>query len=423
MNRINSKSPDTDRRRNKNKIISFLTVLLAVVCAVVLWFFAIDYDSPDFSKTFTNIEIGVTGEAELRQNLGYTLLEQPNLTVDVTIVGKRTDVNQVRASDITAVIDLSSVAAAGMNKFSVQISAPNGTTVASQSVNEIRLYVDNFISQQYVVNIRKMSYVLDENLYIDTVNCSPASVTVWGPANELEKISGAYLDLELGELVNSVKASADVKLLDINKQEIDNPYIFIENSTVTASVSVYVEKDIPVKVNLTGGIYSSLTADIRCDMETVRFKGTVEQMANVSEYVISIDETATDLDLPIKLLINPPAGVTNVSESRYATVLITVPDMGKREMVISSENIEFINIPEGFDAKGLEDVVIQLRGLQDVLNELTEEDIAITVDMSLLGELTAGEMVVPVTVTEVPDDISGVFVHNKDAYTVKIVIK
>ncbi len=423
MNRINSKSPDTDRRRNKNKIISFLTVLLAVVCAVVLWFFAIDYDSPDFSKTFTNIEIGVTGEAELRQNLGYTLLEQPNLTVDVTIVGKRTDVNQVRASDITAVIDLSSVAAAGMNKFSVQISAPNGTTVASQSVSEIRLYVDNFISQQYVVNIRKMSYVLDENLYIDTVNCSPASVTVWGPANELEKISGAYLDLELGELVNSVKASADVKLLDINKQEIDNPYIFIENSTVTASVSVYVEKDIPVKVNLTGGIYSSLTADIRCDMETVRFKGTVEQMANVSEYVISIDETATDLDLPIKLLINPPAGVTNVSESRYATVLITVPDMGKREMVISSENIEFINIPEGLDAKGLEDVVIQLRGLQDVLNELTEEDIAITVDMSLLGELTAGEMVVPVTVTEVPDDISGVFVHNKDAYTVKIVIK
>ena len=423
MNRINSKSPDTDRRRNKNKIFSFLTVLLAVVCSVVLWFFAIDYDSPDFSKTFTNIQIGGTGEAELRQNLGYTLLEQPNLTVDVTIVGKRTDVNQVRASDITAVIDLSSVAAAGMNKFNVQISAPNGTTVASQSVSEIRLYVDNFISQQYVVNIRKMSYVLDENLYIDTVNCSPASVTVWGPANELEKISGAYLDLELGELVNSVKASADVKLLDINKQEMDNPYIFIENSTVTASVSVYVEKDIPVKVNLTGGIYSSLTADIRCDMETVRFKGTVEQMANVREYVISIDETATDLDSPIKLLINPPAGVTNISENKYATVLITVPDMGKRDMVISSENIEFINIPEGFDAKALENVVIQLRGLQDVLNELTEEDIALTVDMSLLGELIAGEMVVPVTVTEIPDDISGVFVHNKEAYTVKIVIK
>lgn len=423
MNRINNKPPEADRRKNKNKIVSLLTLILAVGCAVVLWFFAIDYDSPDFSKTFTNIEIGVTGEAELRQNLGYTLLEQPDLTVDVTIVGKRTDVNRVRASDITAVIDLSSVAAAGMNKFSVQISAPNGTAVASQSVSEIRLYVDNFVSQQYVVNIRKMSYVLDENLYIDTVNCSPASITVWGPANELEKISGAYLDLELGELVNSVKASADVKLLDINKQEINNPYIFIENSTVTASVSVYVEKDIPVKVNLTGGIYSSLTADIRCDTETVRFRGTVEQMANVSEYVISIDETATDLDSPIKLLINPPAGVSNVSENKYATVLIAVPDMGKREMVISAENVEFINIPEGFDAKALEDVVVQLRGLQDVLNVLTEDNISVTVDMSLLGDLTAGEITVPVIVTEKNNDISGVFVHNRDAYTVRIVIK
>ncbi len=423
MNRINSKAPDNDRRKNKNKIVSFLTVLLAVGCAIVLWFFAIDYDSPDFSKTFTNIEIGVTGEAELRENLGYTLLEQPNLTVDVTIVGKRTDVNRVRASDITASIDLSSVAAAGMNRFTVQISAPNGTTVSSQSVSELRLYVDNFISKQYVVNIRKMSYVLDEHLYIDTVNCSPAAITVWGPANELEKISGAFLDLELGELVNSVKASANVKLLDLNKQEVNNPYIFIENNTVTASVSVYVEKDIPVKVNLTGGVYSGLTADIRCDMETVKFRGTVEQMANVTEYVISIDETATDLDSPIKLLINPPAGVTNVSESQYATVLISVPDMGKREMVIESENIEFINIPEGYDAKALEDVIVELRGVQDVLDGLTEEDISVTVDMSLLGALTAGEITVPVTVTETPTDISGVFVHNRNAYTVRIVIK
>lgn len=423
MNRTNNKPPENQRRKNKSKIVSFLTVLLAVVCSVVLWFFAIDYDSPDYSKTFTNIEIGVTGEDELRRNLGYTLLEQPNLTVDVTIVGKRTDVNQVRASDITAVIDLSSVAAAGMNKFSVQISAPNGTSVASQSVNEIRLYVDNFISKQFPVNIRNMSYVLDENLYIDTVNCSPATVTVWGPENELEKISGAYIDLELGELVNSVKASANVQLLDLNKQEVNNPYIIAETQSVTASVSVYVEKDIPVKVSFTGGIYSSVTADIRCDTETVRFRGTVERMANIREYVIGIDETATDLDSPIKVLINPPAGITNVGENQYATVLITVPDMGKREMVIPSGNIDFINIPDGFDAKALEDITIELRGLQDILNSLTEDDISVTVDMSVLGELSAGELTVPVTVTISADDVSGVYVYNRNSYTVLIVIK
>lgn len=410
-------------RADKNKIATFFTVLLAVISAIVLWFFAIDYDSPDYSKTFTNIPIGVTGEAELRQNLGYTLLDQPNLTVDVTIAGKRTDVNRVRASDITAVIDLSSVAAAGENKFSVQITAPNGTTVSSQSVREIRLYVDNFVSRQFMVQVRNMSYVLAENLYIDTVNCSPATVTVWGPENELEKISGAYVDLELGELVNSVKATANVKLLDLNKREVNNTYIFVENNTVTTSVSVYVEKDIPVKVNLTGGILSSLTADIRCDLQTVRFRGTVEQMENVREYVVNVDETDTAFDSPIKLSINPPAGITNVSESKYATVLISVPDIGKRDMVISSKNIEFINIPEEYDAKALEDMVIQLRGLQDILDTITEEDISVTVDMSQLGEIAAGNMTVPVTVTVSNEEISGVFVYNKNAYTVQIVIK
>ena len=161
---------------NKGKIFTFLTALLAFISAIVLWFFAIDYDSPDYTKTFSNIKVEVTGLAELRQSMGYTLLEEPDLTVDVTIAGKRTDVNQVRSSDITASIDLSAVAAAGENKFEVQITSPNGTTVASQSVNEVRLYVDNFISKQYTVKVRNMSYVLAENLYIDTVTCSPATV-------------------------------------------------------------------------------------------------------------------------------------------------------------------------------------------------------------------------------------------------------
>lgn len=420
----NTNTPNnTAHRTDKRKIVSFFTVLLAVISAIVLWFFAIDYDSPDYSKTFTNIAVGVTGETELRQNLGYTLLEQPNLTVDVTITGKRTDVNKVRASDITAVIDLSSVAAAGENKFSVQITAPNGTAVVSQSVSEVRLYVDNFISRQLMVKVRNMSYVLAENLYIDTVNCSPAAITVWGPENELDKISAAYVDLELGELVNSVKASANVKLLDLNKQEINNSYIFVENSMVTTSVSVYVEKEIPVKVNLTGGILSSLTADIRCDIQSVLFRGTVEQMANVKEYVINIDETDTTFDSPIKLLINPPAGVTNSGEDQYATVLISVPDIGKRDIVIPSKNVTFLNIPEGYDAKALEDVIIQLRGLQDVLDTLTEEDISVTVDMSMLGELAEGSMTVPVTVTVSNENISGVFVYNRNGYTVQIVIK
>lgn len=408
---------------NKGKIFTFLTALLAFISAIVLWFFAIDYDSPDYTKTFSNIKVEVTGLAELRQTMGYTLLEEPDLTVDVTIAGKRTDVNQVRSSEITASIDLSAVAAAGENKFEVQITSPNGTTVASQSVNEVRLYVDNFISKQYTVKVRKMNYVLAENLYIDTVTCSPATVTVWGPENELEKISGAYVDLEMGELVNSIKVTSTAKLLDINNAEVDNPYIYIANSSVTSSVSVYMEKEVPVRVKLTGGLYSELTADIRCDMDTVLLRGTVERMANIKEYVIEIDETDTQFDSPIKVLISPPNGVVNSGEEQYATVLLSIPDIGKREMVLESNKVEFVNMPEEIDAKALEDIAVELRGLQDVLDLLTEEDISVTIDMSMLGDLSEGTATVPVTVSISNEDVSGVFVYNRNAYTVQIIIK
>jgi hypothetical protein len=227
----------------------------------------------------------------------------------------------------------------------------------------------------------------------------------------------------LGELVNSVKATGDVKLSDLNNYTVNNPYIILENTKVTASVSVYVEKEVPIRISLVGGVYNTLTADVRCDRETVLLRGTVEQMANVKEHVIEIDETDTHFDLPIKLLINPPAGVTNVSDSMYATVLISVPDIGKLDMVINSKNVEFLNMPEGMDAKALANVVIQLRGLQDVLDTISEEDISVTVDMSALGELTAGNITVPVTVSIKNDEVSGVFVYNKSSYTVQIAIK
>ncbi len=412
-----SNSPD------RQKLIAFGTMLLAIVCAVVLWFFAIDYDTPDYAKKFSKIPIDVIGEKELRETLGYTLMSQPELTVDVTLVGKRTDINKLRTSDITAVIDLSSVVEPGVNKFTVQITAPNGTTVTNPSLQEVRLYVDNFVSKEFAVSVRNMSYVLAENLYIDKVVSSPAVVTVWGPESELETISGAFVDLQLGELVNSVKATAEVKLFNDQKQEVNNPYIVLQNEIVTTSVSVYSEKEVPVRISLTGGIFSTLTANVRCDTETIKLRGSVEKMEGISEYIIEIDETDTEFDSPVKVLINPPAGVVSVSEQKYATVLISAPDVGKADFVIPAEQIKFINVKEGMVVEATEDLVINLRGLYDILEKVNPEDISVTVDMARFGNISAGTATVPVTVEIANKDIAGVFVYNKNAYSVQIDIK
>ena len=91
--------------------------------------------------------------------------------------------------------------------------------------------------------------------------------------------------------------------------------------------------------------------------------------------------------------------------------------------MISSQIVEFINLPDGMDAKALADITVELRGLQDVLDALTEEDISVTVDMSMLGEFSEGTATVPVTVSISNEDVSGVFVYNKNAYTVQIITK
>ena len=66
---------------------------------------------------------------------------------------------------------------------------------------------------------------------------------------------------------------------------------------------------------------------------------------------------------------------------------------------------------------------MEVRGLYDVISGMTSDDISVYVDMSALGELSKGVYAVPVTVEITNEELSGVFIYNRNAYIVRITLK
>ena len=81
----------------KSKLIS---VLLSVAMAFGLWYYVITVISPDTTDTFYDIPVVLVGETALEER-GLMVTSVSNTTVDLTLTGNRSDLNQLTRENIT----------------------------------------------------------------------------------------------------------------------------------------------------------------------------------------------------------------------------------------------------------------------------------------------------------------------------------
>ena len=84
-------------RRNS---YSFLVLLFSVFVALLLWFYVQEAEAPDYKKTFTGVDVEL-------QSLysSFSVIEGGENTVDITLIGKRSDLNRIQGFRDRAVTD------------------------------------------------------------------------------------------------------------------------------------------------------------------------------------------------------------------------------------------------------------------------------------------------------------------------------
>ncbi len=415
---------DVSKKRNEGAMTPLHSLFALIICAllsVVLWLYVMDYDSPDFEKKFSQVPVKVTGVSELSQNSGMTLLSDVEFEFEVTVSGKKGEVNSLRTEDIQATIDVSNVYTPGGVYIPINVMVPNGISVKSQSVESAYVVIDQRVSMEIPVKAELFGYTLPENGVMEDPVIAPETVTLLGPKAKLEKIDHAYVRIEPGELAGSVTVNAEYVLRDSQNAVIqDISYITKVDSSVSVTVPVLATKMLPIKVQFIGGVFGTDNAVIKLSETSVKVVGTSMALASLDEIVLNIDETTLD---PVSTLIKKiilPDGIKNASGYDTVTVNITLNQMGRR--TVSAERVDFVlkNVPEGIDVQFITETLhIEFFGPVDLMRYFDSNSFTVEVDLEGM-HLESGENIfVPVNVVINPD-VQGVYVSGD--YSVNIIV-
>ncbi|HAN21128.1 MAG: hypothetical protein A2Y15_02760 [Clostridiales bacterium GWF2_36_10] len=404
----------------KKKPYYYIVIVSAFLGALILWFYVIGYDTAIFEREIPGVSVTITGIDKLRENKQFMITEDINIEISVTIAGKRSEINNLKAEDLTAMIDVSEVDKAGYNDIDINVTAPNGIGIKAQSLISVQLYLDEFILKTVPVSVITSDYILPEGLKIGQKDVNPVVVTVEGPKSEIDKINSAYVELSLGEVTGSITAYGPMFLKYDNGEPVTNKYVKLNKEDAYVYISVEKEKTVPVKIALTGGIFTSESAVITLSQEYITISGNINLIDSISQVTINLDETAYDLRDTIKetLFLRPllPAGVEIVSGEVQITAEIKIPDITKKKFSVSVDEINVTQI-DGANIIPTSGVTVTVVGNREILSGMMKDQITASIDAAGVFFDDDGNEVAYVDFT-FADEIYGVYVYGE--YTVRV---
>lgn len=378
----------------KWKILIFIVALFG---ALVLWIYAIGYDTQDAAGSFRGIPVEITGV----NSSGYTVagISDFSLNIDADVAGTRSVLNGVSVSDFRAYVDISSVNKPGYATLPVSVVAPNGVRVTQQSVQNVTLYIDKFTSKTIQIKIEK-TFV--SHYQIGEIRSDLYAISLYGPESELRNVE-AYCSFDLGTVEDPVvTASGTIMLRDADtKAKISNPYITMTNSTIDVTFVMYDEKSVPVELVLTGGTFLPSEVQFTVSRPSVLLSGPVESLASLSSLKISCDETQAGTGetrtVPVSELIaeNDPTGtVSAVDAELVLEYSVVIPEIAYKTVTLSPSAVKVVGAPDGADGliKVVSGTEVRIFGDSSVIKKYSADSMTAEVDFdSITQNLTTGD--------------------------------
>lgn len=384
----------------KNK---FLAALLSTAVAFGLWLYVITVVSPGYEETYDNIPVILRNEAEL-ENRGFMVVSEEIPTVTLTLSGNRTDLAKVDRSNIALIVDLATVYERGTHKLTYKESFPGSVaddaiTVEYRYPSQIELEVELLTKKDIPVNVNytgnvPADFIADtENVVLDS-----STVHIEGPDPVVQKITQAVVEVDLAGRSESFGESYRYALCDAQGKPVDASLVKTDVGEVNVALKVQRFKEIKLEFEIIdGGGATKDTSSIEFEPKTIKIAGSEAALESVEDQLvvgtINLGELAEDMQWEVP--INLPGSVTNLSNVESVNVSVKFPELTTKTFMVT--NFAPMNVPQGLEAEIVNQALsVTVRGPQELVESMTEDNISIMVDFSQaqLGTFTVKANVV-----------------------------
>lgn len=371
----------------KNKLYS---VLLSFLIAFGLWWYVVNNVSMEAEDTIYNIPVALEGENLLGER-NLLITSQSTQTVSLTLSGSRSDLNKVNSGNITIKADLSSIDGPGDKiQLAYTISYPgdvasNAFVVESRSPSYIYIDVDSRRTKEVPVVIQWTGTRSDDYIY-DTENAvlDYPTITVMGPAEVVDQIDHALIQIDLTDRVISMSESYRYTLCNISGDPVDAGAITTNVDEVRLEVKIHRIKEVQLVAHVIyGGGATEMNTMVAVEPSVIRLSGSEAILEEIGDtYTVgTINLAEIEKSQELKYSIAIPEGVNNLTGVTEAVVSIRFSSLITREFDVA--NIQMVSVPEGLEAEIMNSSIkVKVRGPAFEMNKLTDEDITAVVDFS-----------------------------------------
>ena len=383
----------------------FMTALLSIVIAFTLWVYVVTVVSPESEGSYFDVPVVFDGTAQLAdRNLMIT--SGTDVTVDLKLLGNRTDLNKLDKTNITIVADLSQITTAGEHNVGYSISYPSSAgaiEVLDQDPQYITIRVSERIRKEVPVRVNYTG-TLPDSFSADVQNAvlDHTTVTVTGPKEVVDQIEYAAISVDLTGREDNLVETVRHTLCGADGNPIEDvSSVTVNASDIRVTVRVYQIKEIPIVIRVEeGGGLTIGDVTITPNRTSIVVSGPKTALADLHEIELLVDLGVLAESQLLTYDILLPEGVTNVSGVSQVNVDVKVPQMTTRTLAVTSSRFQWINVPENVDIAVLTELLhIQVRGRENRLEELTAENITVYIDFSnaLIGGADSYSCIVEVT--------------------------
>lgn len=369
-------------------------LVFSFAAAFFIWASVAIHFSPQDTRVIENVKVNV--QNNIAEGLDLQVFGDSETTVDVTVTGKRYAISStaLTADDINVTAKGGYIDSAG--KYNLSLSAAPVNTraafdIVSLSKTEMTVYYDILKEQEFdvTVNLKAQKGIAPEGYISEEPVPSLSTVTVKGPAAEINKISSVSAIAKLEKPVTETTIlDADISVKTENEGSTLNYISFLEDTeTCTVTVPVYMKKQVRLTVhylNLPASYGNSLPAAvIKPSVLTVAAaKSTIEEMKALD--IGSIDFTKLQAKNNVfTFKVSDIDEVKVVDEISEITVSLDFTGYSTKELDIPASNVSCLNVPVGYEVKPLNGIrKIVIIGPPATLEAISPSEIFAKIDFS-----------------------------------------
>ncbi len=380
--------------------------LLSVLFSVVLWMMVVNVADPEATKSFSiPVEI-------LNKDVITKMGKVPNVVADSDVAifyisGPRSYVENMSSDDFVVTADLSQVDLSqdGDAKLvPIEITAKKNERrieINRKTVN-MQISLEDRSEQKFIISAETTGTPA-EGSAIGSVEVTPNLLKISGPASIVSRINRVAASINVDGISNDVSDNVMPVLYDENGLVITSDLLEINQTVVTIRANILSTKNIPIRCQISGTPAAGYKyRGLEYAPDTVLVKGEAAVLnginaINIPADVINIEGASSDVEVSIEIMpYLQELGISLVDETANQVAVKAIIERKTTKMFnLSTEDVKITGLPSDYELSfSLDALPVNVRALEEDMDELKKEDIEVIMDVTDLQPGTYTRQVV-----------------------------